>query len=423
MSLRSIGLCAGFLFTITVFVPSATVGIPFFEGLGTLPEARFGSSAIDISEDGTAVLGNSDEGLNMIAFHWRDGVMTSLGHFPDDPIMLSEASGISADGAVAAGVGISGNGTEGFRWSGGPLVGLGDLAGGFFYSHAFEISGDGNVIVGLSRTDEGDFPFRWEDGVMTNLSEDFDGDAPDGYARSISNDGQVIIGDISTTMGTRMFRWQSGVMEAITNPPGGAVASARSLSADGSVIVGHAAIAPGHVEAFRWEASAYQFLGDLPGGAVDSRAIDVSADGSVIVGVSNGSNGPAPFIWDGAHGMRNLDDVLRLRLKLDLDGWTLSEAVGVSGDGRTIAGKGLNPSGKPEAWIAHVGCALGDFDGSESVDLADYASFADCLGGPSLSPDPGAGGATAQDCIDAFDFDCNEHVDLLDAALLQRVFD
>ena len=421
MSLRSIGLCVGAL-VISNFSKPVSADVPFFEGIGTLPGAQFGSSAVDISEDGKTVLGNSDEGLNMIAFRWRDGVMTSLGHFPDDPLMLSEGSGVSADGTVAAGVGISGNGTEGFRWSGGPLIGLGDLAGGLFYSHAFEISGDGDVIVGLSRTEAGDFPFRWEDGVMTNLSEDFDGEIPDGNARSISNDGQVIIGSISTSMGMRMFRWQSDVMEAIANPTGGTAPFARSLSADGSVIVGHATIAPGHVEAFRWADGAYQFLGDLPGGAMDSRAIDVSADGSVVVGASSGSNGLAPFVWDAGHGLRDLDEVLRVRLKLDLDGWTLSEAVGVSGDGRTIAGKGLNPLGKSEAWIAHVGCALGDFDGSESVNLADYSSFADCLGGPAFAPDPNAADVTAQACVEAFDFDCNDRVDLLDAAIFQRVF-
>ena len=39
---------------------------------------------------------------------------------------------------------------------------------------------------------------------------------------------------------------------------------------------------------------------------------------------------------------------------IDLTGWRLFEAVGVSGDGRTIAGNGLNPAGQLEAWVAVV---------------------------------------------------------------------
>jgi hypothetical protein len=42
-------------------------------------------------------------------------------------------------------------------------------------------------------------------------------------------------------------------------------------------------------------------------------------------------------------------------LGLDLTGWTLKIAHGISDDGRVIVGEGNNPNGDTEAWIAVIG--------------------------------------------------------------------
>jgi uncharacterized membrane protein len=89
-------------------------------------------------------------------------------------------------------------------------------------------------------------------------------------------------------------------------------------------------------------------LGRLDPG--DSAASDVSADGTVIVGSSNA----VAVIWDEANGMRDLKGVLVNDFGLDLSGWSLHEALGVSDDGRTIVGMGRNPQGKSEGWIAVI---------------------------------------------------------------------
>ncbi len=95
-------------------------------------------------------------------------------------------------------------------------------------------------------------------------------------------------------------------------------------------------------------------LGDLAGGIFDSEALAVSADGSVLVGFGTSASGQVAFIWDQTNSMRNLRDVLVNDFSLDLTGWTLSRATGISADGLTIVGRGNNPSGFDEAWIATI---------------------------------------------------------------------
>ncbi|MFM7711813.1 MAG: PEP-CTERM sorting domain-containing protein, partial [Microcystis sp.] len=95
-------------------------------------------------------------------------------------------------------------------------------------------------------------------------------------------------------------------------------------------------------------------LGYLPGGSFPSFALGVSADGSVVVGNSNSANGQETFIWNSTQGMRSLREILTNDYGLNLTGWTLTEATGISADGLTIVGTGLNPSGNPEPWIARL---------------------------------------------------------------------
>jgi len=71
-----------------------------------------------------------------------------------------------------------------------------------------------------------------------------------------------------------------------------------------------------------------------------------TADGSVVVGYSiNGA-----FIWDAAGGMQSLKKTLTNVYGIDLSGWYLIEATGISDDGSVIVGTGINPRGHTEAW-------------------------------------------------------------------------
>jgi len=235
----------------------------------------------------------------------------------------SQASGISADGSVVVGFGSSSSSrvAEAFRWTEeGGMVGLGDLPGGQFRSSAYGISADGSVVVGV--------------GNLTGS-----GSAP-----------------------SEAFRWtESGGMVGLGSLPGGGSQSfANGTSADGSVVVGSGNSSSG-TEAFRWtESGGMVGLGDLPGGIFGSLARDVSADGSVVVGNSSiawdetiavGTN--ETFVWDETNGMRALIQILADQ-GIDMTGWNLSDATGISADGLTIVGTGTNPLGFTEAWIATI---------------------------------------------------------------------
>jgi len=87
----------------------------------------------------------------------------------------------------------------------------------------------------------------------------------------------------------------------------------------------------------------------------DFTPLDVSGDGSVIVGVDyDGSSGASAIFWDEANGLRGLEDVLQVDLGLDLTGWRLWDVTGVSADGTVIVGYGTNPLGRSEGWVAVI---------------------------------------------------------------------
>ena len=244
------------------------------------------------------------------------------------------------------------------------MVGLGDLPGGSFLSTAYGVSADGSVIVGRGSSDAGagtDEAFRWENGTMTGLGG-LSGDNWRSYAYNVSADGSVVVGgcvvDSPDLQTTEAFRWENGTMVGIGKLTGGQGNGSRAwgVSADGSVVVGYSSseAAGWGQEAFRWEDGVMIGLGDLPGGYFHSIAQATSADGSVIVGssVTVGSVEEA-FIWDELNGMQNLKDVLTNDYGLDLTGWTLQGARGISDDGLTIVGVGSSLNGT-EAWIATI---------------------------------------------------------------------
>jgi hypothetical protein len=116
------------------------------------------------------------------------------------------------------------------------------------------------------------------------------------------------------------------------------------------------ASASGVGESCRWKNGVAQSLGALPGAPKEGVARSCNRDGSIVVGEARSSAGSRAYIWDATNGMRELRAVLISDYGLNLTGWTLISAQGITPDGNVIVGTGVNPAGANEGWIARLGC-------------------------------------------------------------------
>jgi uncharacterized membrane protein len=202
--------------------------------------------------------------------------------------------------------------------------------------------------------------FRWTelDG-MTGLGF-LDPNRPSSTATGVSADGSVVVGHSQSGLTgagvprIEAFRWTaSDGMLGLGFPDPNRSYSAVAVSADGSVVIGDSGD-PNVREAFRWTAiGGISPLGFLDPSTPYSEARALSADGSIIVGVSDTPEGFEAFRWTAIDGMQNLRDVL-VGVGLDLTGWDLLGARGISADGLTIVGIARNPDGILESWAAVI---------------------------------------------------------------------
>jgi probable HAF family extracellular repeat protein len=357
--------------TITVTVADAGMGSVSFQGIGDLTGGGFASEVSGISADGSVVVGSSESTpFQLTAVRWTStGGLVSLGTLPSGT-ERGVARAASGDGSVIVGNALNGsNQNEAFRWTAATgMVGLGDLPGGFFESLANDVSEDGEVVVGQGISGDAESSryqaFRWTDsGGIVGLGFLPGSGILRSTAEAANDDGSVVVG-YSTHAFQEAFRWTAATgMVGLGRLSGGTSSHAVNVSSDGKVIVGFATNGDGFDEAFRWSQSAGMIgLGYLPGGDSQSIARAVSSDGRVVVGLAGQLDGGASaFVWDPAHGMRNLQDVLvnNFGMSALLTGWTLTDAVALSADGRVIAGLGINPSGDREGWRVELPISLG----------------------------------------------------------------
>lgn len=111
----------------------------------------------------------------------------------------------------------------------------------------------------------------------------------------------------------------------------------------------------GGFEAYRWKNGVMTALGELSGGDYSGQALDVSGDGSVVVGISSVSDFQnQAFIWTEARGMQTLENRLR-SLGVNLSGWSrLRDAQDITQDGRFICGQGVR-NGNQQAYLVDLG--------------------------------------------------------------------
>jgi probable HAF family extracellular repeat protein len=193
--------------------------------------------------------------------------------------------------------------------------------------------------------------------------------------------------------------------------PGGPLSVAYGVSGDGGSVVGMSyagPTSPGDYRPFRWrQATGMVNLGLLSGGQY-GWANAVNGDGTVIVGQNWMGNDYNAFIWTQAAGMQDLKVVL-IAAGLDLSGWTLQTATGVSSDGSTITGNGVGPNGSL-AWIATLAATNhcdANCDNSTTAPILNVLDFT-CFLNKFAAGDTYANcdGSTTPPVLNVLDFTC-----------------
>jgi probable HAF family extracellular repeat protein len=269
---------------------------------------------------------------------FEGGVLSVLPGDPGATLPNSTALGISPSGSPIVGTSW---GTDPFnpaRWDAGVLTvlqGVGDHS-------VYAASADGSVLVGedgFEGSNPSSSPIRWENGGAPEDLGTLGGSGAE-RANDVSADGTIIVGVASAPAGPEAFRHENGTLTGLGGLPGAPHDSgALAISADGSVIVGHAVNTSSNRRAVRWTQSGIEVLGP---DAIKAWA--VSGDGTYIAG--EGASGA--FVWDAAHGVRYLTDLLESQ-GVDTTGVTLLRAISVSDDGLVLVAQGA-----PDGYIVKL---------------------------------------------------------------------
>jgi probable HAF family extracellular repeat protein len=350
--LRARARCARVCITAVItlqFAAAAAIAAPAIIELGVLPGYET-SSAVDVSADGAAVAGYSytvattpDDGR---AVRWTSATgLQNLGTLP--PLSGSLAVGISDDGLTVVGHTGVGRAVRPFHWTSNDGMILLPTLPGFTSGAALGISDDGSVIVGynneFSPANGARIPYAsfWSGGNATAL-------APGAVSscNAVNDDGTVMVGYVS---GSAVLWNPAGEVQHLGVLPGDTSASANAVSADGTIVGGYSYHSADGTRAFRWTSTTgMQYLGRLPGGTRASIS-DMTADGSVLVGGADNGVGPRAILWSAPTNMVDLN-IYFTSLGVNLSGWTLTEASGISADGTTIVGVGTH-DGQTRGWI------------------------------------------------------------------------
>jgi probable HAF family extracellular repeat protein len=231
---------------------------------------------------------------------------------------------------------------------------LGFLPGGNF-SLASGVSANGSVVVGQANGDTTSHSsFRWTAATGMQPLPAAPGFDFSYGASGISADGSVIVGTNANKNGVlsadHAYRFtDAGGYQDLGVQPGFTRSVASAVSGDGQTVVGFSQLFPppsgfGAITgAYRWT----QTTGLVPlfSDENTSYASAVNYDGSRIVGASNDH----AVMWTSTLGSVDLNTYLPT-LGVNLTGWNLTGATGISYDGSVITGTGTF-NGVEASWI------------------------------------------------------------------------
>ena len=349
-------------------------GMPeiFFEGLGFDPNDPTDTGpgvANAVSSDGNFVVGRSFDGVEQQGVVWspQTHAMVNLGYFGGNPAW-SVAWTISPDAGVIGGACTTDSKPNGTAVLWKRFVGPQDIGGIAPYSSKGSVvrglNFTGSVAVGYSGTPpasvSGASPVcvagRYTPGGgWTQLQ------TPAGYvdtvAYNLSSSGVVAVGAAYSSTGSNAVIWNGTSAKLLPTASGYTNSQAFAVNRSGSLMGGYCYKGATVEDACLWYSSlgyAPKIIGHLPG---DTRSYvrAMSGDGTLVTGISvSPSSTLTPFVWTSTGGMESLRDYLSSVGVNTYASWKLQSVSGISDDGTTIVGYGVDPNGKTEPFRAVI---------------------------------------------------------------------
>ncbi len=317
-----------------------------------------------MSRDGNTIVGRVIEEVQQ-AFRWTTaGGLTRLGDLPGGRFE-SEAYGCSEDGSVVFGKGRVYEDDKAMRWTADGMIDLFEFLPQYTRTSAMDCSDDGTVVVGAAFLDSNCISYKWDNGVITDL-----GFMPDSHgalirensAVAVSSDGTELVGyGYDATYGvfhgpTSIYLWtEAGGFNEILEAPGGPTINGPATFSLANIIVADDlntivdAYAGGSGNGIlRWRRHSGTDALEVAGKSI--QAMDTNADGSLVVGLSTGTDDvPHAVLWDEFGKIHMLDDLLQ-SAGVDTGGQQLATAAAISADGRSIAGQVNTDFNDPTAY-------------------------------------------------------------------------
>jgi uncharacterized membrane protein len=249
-------------------------------------------------------------------------------------------------------------------------------------SEALLISDDGHVIGGRVRALDLDPSYvSWSEAGLVDLPIRIN-------MNGISGNGEVVVGAI--------FRWSESEGLHELEGLGDIGGNAFGVSSSGQWTVGAAyAPSPWDRVALRWDGLSSPLPMYPPADGWGSMAIDVSANGEVVVGrlyelLDEDPQELEDFlragIWtEETEQMVLLQDLLTQQYDLQnqLQDWILTDVSAVTNDGRYLVGTAHHTDGYNEAYLVDLGLR-GDLDNNETLDVADVDQLASAIASGAL---------------------------------------
>lgn len=333
-------------------------GIQWFSGL--IP--------MDLTPDGRTMLAQDATSLagDVLLVRTADGVSilaTSLGDASKDM-----ATGISIDERFSA---LHGVPVEAGVWS--ATAGWTDLPSPYATDcdpdrgGAFDISDDGAVVVGLMWDGCAPVAFRWTEAGGVQPLELLGEPAP-GSPSHPTNRATVVSGD---------GRWAAGFASSGSLDRTPALWGADGV---GELLDPEARDAPGEVLSISYDGGTQAglrgndgFVRTRDGGFVDLGRVDtalpsdpvypnaMTADGQVVFGAvgSEFFGVPVAFVWTEGEGMQALQPLVEAAGVPIEAGWTLTNVMAVSDDGRVLVGRGFDPDYAAQAFVLRLPDSVG----------------------------------------------------------------